>query len=271
MHCGARESPTVNPHLVCVCGAISYCSVQCLREDRPAHRITCTLRRAERRSAPGRDGLEVGALRRAAHTDAAALADLGICYSLGLGGAAVDHEEAFLWLSRAVAVVPPSMEAVFNLAQCHLFGRGTPKDAAEAARLFAVGAEGGSVLSQYALGVRLLLGEGVHPDHAQEAAWFCCAADAGDVCAQFAAAHVLEATDPGRAVEYYRCAARQGSAPALHALGACFAEGRGVGRDRVQAASWFRQAVEKGDPDAADALEALAGTLPAGNRAALRL
>ena len=43
----------------------------------------------------------------------------------------------------------------------------------------------------------------------------------------------------------------------MYALGCCYGEGDGVGRDRVEAAKWYRLAAAQGVSEAEEALAAL--------------
>jgi soluble lytic murein transglycosylase-like protein len=56
--------------------------------------------------------------------------------------------------------------------------------------------------------------------------------------------------DYNRAMQLYCAAARRGHALAQYQLGWIYANGRGVARDDVQAAAWFRLAAAKGDAPA---------------------
>src|SRR5438309_9048594 len=51
-------------------------------------------------------------------------------------------------------------------------------------------------------------------------------------------------------MKWYRKAAEQGHADAQFALGACYANGRGVGKDEVEAGKWYRKAAEQGHAEA---------------------
>jgi hypothetical protein len=63
--------------------------------------------------------------------------------------------------------------------------------------------------------------------------------------------------DPVKAAEWYRKAADQGNADAQVNLGVCCAKGDGVERDLAKAAAWFRKAADQGDEGAKAALAKL--------------
>jgi len=62
------------------------------------------------------------------------------------------------------------------------------------------------------------------------------------------------AGDNAEAVRWYRMAAEQGYAPALHSLAQCHARGDGVAEDKTAAIRWFRRAADQGYPIAQDVL-----------------
>ena len=52
------------------------------------------------------------------------------------------------------------------------------------------------------------------------------------------------------ALKWYRLAAGQGSADAMHSIGQCYLSGFGVKEDHAEAARWFRLAAENGSAEA---------------------
>jgi len=64
------------------------------------------------------------------------------------------------------------------------------------------------------------------------------------------------------AVRWWRLAAAQGNAQALHYLGGCSVQGHGVPRDDHEALRLFKRAAAKGHANAAAAVERLAGRSP---------
>jgi TPR repeat protein len=51
-------------------------------------------------------------------------------------------------------------------------------------------------------------------------------------------------------VKWYRKAAEQNDAEAQCSLGICYANGRGVAKDEVEAVKWYRKAAEQNDAEA---------------------
>lgn len=89
----------------------------------------------------------------------------------------------------------------------------------------------------------------------------------GDAIASFRAARMFElgegvsGAELDKAVAWYQVAAREGHVGALKALANLFVEGRGVDRDVVQAWALLNIAVQKNDPEALAARDALAGNM----------
>ena len=275
-HCGAREAPGVPTMSLCGgCFEVSYCDAECQKAGRAAHRELCNKRKAQKEAeyaAPpslafDASGFDAAALRRAANAgDALAMTRLASCFTVGVGGVGVDLVEAFRWNKRAVEVPVPSAVAYHNLAQCYLFGDGTPKDSVEAARLYKIAAEMGLVEAQFNYGLRLQRGDGTPCNPVGAFTWFKRAADAGHAYAQNNAGLALETghgveEDKALGAVYYRRAADQGNATAMYNLGNCFAKGVGVPRDPSLAVLWLKRALDAGDPDAKSGLAALAASL----------
>ena len=212
-------------------------------------------------------GYDAAALRRAADAgNAAAMSKLASCYLVGTGGVGVDLVEAFRWRKRAVEVPAPSAVAFYNLAQCYLFGGGTPKDPVEAARLYKIAAEMGYADAQYNYGVSLQRGEGVPCNPVEAFTWLKRAADAGYADAQCSVGFALKNgygvdEDKALGVVYYRRAADQGHATAMYNLGNCYAQGAGVPRDPSLAVLWLKRALDAGDSDAKYGFALLAASL----------
>ena len=275
-HCGAREAPGVTTMSLCGgCFEVSYCDAKCQKAGRASHREWCNEHKARseaRMAAPPRlgfdaSGLNAAALRRAADAgDAGAMGNLANCYSVGAGGVHVDLVEAFRWQKRAVEVPSPSAKAYYNLAQCYLFGRGTPKNSVEAVRLYKIAAEMGDAYAQFSYGLRLQHGDGAPCNPVEAFTWLKRAADAGDSDAQCNVGAALETghgveEDKALGVVYYRRSADQGIAAAMNNLGTCYGSGAGVPRDPSLAVLWLKRAHDAGDPDASNNLAVLAANL----------
>ena len=113
-------------------------------------------------------------------------------------------------------------------------------------RLFALR---GSMAAQYQLGLSYRLGRGTPADAAEAARWFKLAADQGYVPAQFelAECHAYGrgvAPDRREAVRLYELAALQDHGPALLALALCHRYGLGVVNDEAVANQLLGQAVD---------------------------
>jgi len=108
-------------------------------------------------------------------------------------------------------------EAQHRLARLLDSGRGTKKDAAEAAKWCRRSAEQGYAEAQYSLAQTLRLGDGVIPDMKE-------------------------------AFQWYLKAARQGHVDSEHSLSVCYEVGDGVAADADEAKKWRRMAAEHGSP-----------------------
>ena len=261
-HCGAREPPGVPT--MCLCGgcvSVSYCDAKCQKADRAAHRDHCNILKTQRNkslSGPptligdGLDWDDAATYRLLAEAgDGDAMMGLSSCYLVGEGGVDVDEDEAYAWACRAVEVADPSPQAFYNLAQCHNFGHGTPKDTVEAVRLFRIAAEMGLAEAQCKLGIHLKEGNGSVYDPVSSFKWMKRAADAGHAEAQTNVAVALHSglgveENTPLAISYYRRAANQGDADAMCDLGAMYAGGLGVPNDNSVAVLWLKRARDTG-------------------------
>ena len=271
-HCRAREAPGVPTMSLCAgCFAVSYCDAKCQKAGRAAHRERCNELKAQQEAHNATpptllvdtSGYDAAAERRAANAgDADAMTDLSICYKYGVGGVDVDLVEAFQWCRRAVEVPAPSAKAYSNLAECYLFGLGTPKNSVEAVRLYKIAAEMGHTIAQLSFGLCLQRGDGVPRDPVVAFTWLKRAADAGDAGAQRATGRSLQIgdgveEDKALAVVYYRRSADQGDATAMNNLGNCYRDGAGVPRDPSLAVLWLKRAHNAGQPAVAKDLASL--------------
>jgi len=89
-----------------------------------------------------------------------------------------DEKNAFRWFSSATS--NGHYSAPVALVECHLLGRGTEKDIAEAFRLCVEFAERGNEIAQTRLGRMYLDGVGVPRDYVFSYAWLNIAAAAGE-------------------------------------------------------------------------------------------
>lgn len=109
--------------------------------------------------------------------------------------------------------------ALIRLGDIYRSGRGLPKDAEHAVRLFRSAAMRGSRRGQFAMGVCCERGEGLPKDGAEAVSW-------------------------------YERAAKNGYAPAQNNLGGCYEYGIGVEEDILSAVDWYTKASAEGEPNA---------------------
>lgn len=186
-------------------------------------------------------------------------------------------------------------EAKFALAQCHLSGKGVPKDLKKALDLFvaAGGSKAAAALSAlgrapngqlpevwllemkqgapgnpwmyFLLGEAYEKGSGVSPDPAAAAEWYRQGADLGSAEAMFALGRCLAngnglARDAAAAAEWFQKAAGNGNGDAMLALGRCYASGTGVPKDEALAIRWTWMAAVRNIPEAKAELRRLRAT-----------
>jgi hypothetical protein len=149
--------------------------------------------------------------------------------------------------------------AELTLAHMYYYGKGMPRDYAEAARWYRKVADLGNARSQFSLGYLYYYGQGVPQNYSEGFRWFRKAADQGDVGAQVRLGLMSYygqgvPQDYGEALRWYRMAADRGNPIAQDALGSMYFYGNGVSQDYVEAARWFRKAAGQGNKDAKRAL-----------------
>ena len=144
----------------------------------------------------------------------------------------------------------------------------------EAARLYRISADLGFFRAQYALALLYMEGYGVEKDLDAAELWAQKAADQGYEAAaklvkelqekQSAAADALalginfyEQENYEQAVRHFRTAANADHADAQACLAACYATGEGVERDLDAAELWAKRALDSGDEQAAELLDAI--------------
>lgn len=156
-----------------------------------------------------------------ARGSAAAMNELGV---IARDGEPRNDREA-LRLFR-LAAEQGHAEAMVNLAQMALNGRGMARDDREAARLLQRGAGLFHAAAQRELGLLHAQGRGVTRNDQQASRYFFLAAEQGDPDSQYLLARHYE-------------------------------EGRGLSRSRADAILWYRRAAENGVTEARDALRRL--------------
>jgi hypothetical protein len=114
-------------------------------------------------------------------------------------------------------------ESQFRLGSIYFYGRGVPRDYAEAVDWYRKSAEQSNAKAQDALGFVYFRGEGVPQDYSE-------------------------------AVRWYRKSADRGEARARYSLGYMYFNGLGVPQDRAEAYQLFRAAAAQGDENARRAI-----------------
>jgi TPR repeat protein len=98
-----------------------------------------------------------------------------LLYADGASTVVAPAPEAFGWLQRAADKGHGHAEA--DLGVCYSRGLGVPKDPRQAATWFRKAADQGITDAQYALGVAYMRGQGVGVDYSESYKWFSLAAD----------------------------------------------------------------------------------------------
>jgi TPR repeat protein len=171
------------------------------------------------------------------------------------------------------------LNAAVALGTLYEAGDGVAEDRALAAAWYLKAATAGHTAAQINLAAMYLDGAGVPRDPAAAVAWLRRAAERGDTTAQFTLGTIFETglgtsaaagpatgaaagtaavkRDAAQAASWYRQAADRGLMPAQTRLARMYEEGRGVRRNRDHAAAWYRKAADQDDPAAQLALGAL--------------
>jgi TPR repeat protein len=138
-----------------------------------------------------------------------------------------------------------------RLGLMYQYGKGLPKDSANAAEWYRKAANQGNAEAQCNLGVLYAQGDGVRQDEGEALAWFRKAADQGLARAQSNLGTMYYrgrgvAEDSEQALAWTRKAADQGHDRAQFNLALMYLEGKGVAPDAAQARIWFRKAADQG-------------------------
>jgi TPR repeat protein len=146
--------------------------------------------------------------------------------------------------------------ALHNLANCHFYGNGRPRDFARARTLYGQAMDLGLAKSACALGNMLIAGQGGDKDEARGLGLCRSAADAGDADAQtdyggYALTGQGMAKDSVLARQYLSLAAEKKQRNAAFLLGQIYWNGDGIAADRKEAVRWWTVAFEAGRSDAA--------------------
>ena len=186
-----------------------------------------------------------GQKRLAENGDAQAQCYLGYCYYNGQG-VTTNLVESVKWFRKAAE--QNHAQAQWYLGVCYYYGNGVAVDYAEAAKWYRRAADQGNADAEYDLGHCYFTGQGAPLDYEEAAKWYRKAADQGDLTAQsqLAQFYLSVLKDDVDAVKWYRRAANQNDAYAQDVLGYCYANGRGVTTNLVEAYEWYNLASAQG-------------------------
>lgn len=233
---------------------------------------------------------------------------VGIGYYYAWYGASKDYVKARQWLIKAAE--GGHAYAPVKLGEIYRYGRGVPADPVEALKWYRKSAEKGNAEAMEEVGAFFYHGSGVRKDYALAAAWYRKAADAGwetsasklgrmymqgeGVKVDYGAAlKLLSSTgdpkdcvfialiyrhggdgvkaDPAKEIEYLLRGANAGDAGAMQDLGDAYAEGRGLGRDYVEAYKWLSVVSSQLDmPSVREDLSRLSGLMSASELSAAK-
>ncbi|KAG0299869.1 hypothetical protein BGZ97_003502 [Linnemannia gamsii] len=174
----------------------------------------------------------------------------GVQHETGIGGARVDYGLAMECYLKAAK--QGHIEASYNIAQLHEYGRGVPKDEAKAAEWYIKAGEKGYIPAQINLAYRYAFGKGVPLSYLDAFNWRLLAAEQGDASAQYMVGHQYSSgngvrKDDLKALEWYLKAAKQGDAQAQYNAGEIYSKGSpGVPQDYPKALDWYLKAAENG-------------------------
>jgi TPR repeat protein len=149
-------------------------------------------------------------------------------------------------------------DAMIELADRLVEGRGLDKNPQEALKWFQQAADAGNAQGWYGVGFMYSDGRLGTPDAAKGMTYFRKGAEAGNADCQASLGLYYQAgekipggvkADPAEAVKWYRLAAAQNHTEAIQHLAMMNAMGMGITRDAAEAVKWFRKGVELGDAD----------------------
>ncbi len=177
---------------------------------------------------------------------------LGLAFQRGAQGIKPYRPSAIGWYFKAATQGHPGAQA--NLGAMFLeeaAKKNSPGDTEKARTWLTKGASQGNVDAMYSLGLLLRYGYGMPAKPAAARGWFDSAANGGNVAALNQIGLLAEeAGDAAAAEKCFRDGAGRGDVNAQFNLARCLRDGKGVERDRVQAAHWFKAAAEQDLPEA---------------------
>ena len=158
-----------------------------------------------------------------------------------------DYQKAYQeWKAAAES---GKAEAQFDLGLLYAQGLGVRRDLTEAARWYRASADQGNAEAEFALGQMYSRGWGVPRDEVDALRWLQMAnsVDSDGPPTNWAAIEGYgEAKDAKQAVYWYRQAAEKGHPQAQFNLALLYAHGEGVKRDEEQAARWVSASASQG-------------------------
>ena len=173
---------------------------------------------------------------------------------------ALGPDQAGLWrlAQTATGGGQTAADAAFELGVKYYFGRGVPKDMAEAVKWFRMAGSAGHVRACGQLGFIYASGKpGVPASDGEACAWMEQAAVLGDMNAAYNLGHMLSngrgpnGVDGPGALKWLSKPAARGDAKSMNAIGRLYHAGIGMERDWVEAVKHYEAAVEAGHDTAA--------------------
>lgn len=156
-------------------------------------------------------------------------------------------KEGMKWLLKAAAQNNSGAQHYIGLA--YFNGDGVGLDYVEAAKWFRKAAEQGDASLQYKLGLNLYHGEFLPEDKTEAMIWLRKSAAQGNKDAIEKLEEIKNEKSPDVPEDKVRAEAERGDAYAQMVMGFRYSNGKGVKKDRKEAAKWFRKAAEQGDAD----------------------
>lgn len=190
--------------------------------------------------------------RAAALGSAAAMTQVGLMYSNGLG-VKRDLDLAVSWFEQAAA--KGDVSGRFLLGECYLDGLGIAKNEAKAVALFQEAAAAGEPRAMNRLGMCFHRGIGTAKNFGEAFRLFSGASEVGfdDATGNLGVLYINGdgvKKDEGKAVDLFQQGARRGNAYCMFLLARCHELGSGTPRNQLAAEGWYKKSAEAGNPRA---------------------
>jgi TPR repeat protein len=189
--------------------------------------------------------------------DGNAATQLGFMLETGVGTSGSDFPMAVKYFQMAAD--KGDIGGKFALGRCYLTGRGlTAKDEKRGIELVREAADAGDTRAINLLGDCYAHGTGVKTDYTEALRLFSRAAERGNLKALgnlgvlYMTGRGFAAPNPKKAAELFQKGALAGESWCMFNFAQCLDEGLGVGKNGLQAQSWYRKAAEAGDERAID-------------------